>query len=368
MHDYGLSNRLTLTVIENGENKDFQLVGDISTLPAHPDGLLVSVSGVEVEPGTIDVKHVEEIQLIAELDKSLTDPSQWIRKTDKAYGLSFAVPKEASFNDENSLTPNDLAPNSIDIFNISFPVYPEGPADDGQLKIYVSTGVSEKETYPAGQKFQWINGFKYTECVDEGEIRYEVCSVFTFQNHVSYRFEFWFHIGQPGMVSWGCLYQIINEQQERSFIRLFLSQVAFPRPEIPAADGPNIASPPPEVVRFDKTPMELHERKSPSLDYWTAVLSWKARDADYVQLSFNCARGVAIETNDQDLCYSATPEDKSFNRSPESSQNLKVFPDRQSGPTTVRITLTPFAHGVGFPQSSKTLSLDVPRPEPHSAP
>jgi len=287
----GLHKRLTLTVVEYNENKDFDLVGNISTLPAHPDALLVSVSGVEVEPGIIDVKHVEELKLIAELDKSVTDPSQWIRKTDKAYGLSLAVPKEVSFGgNPNTGMRGPWEKNTLNLFNISFAVGREGGYNDGHISIYVNTAMSEADTYPAGQKVEWINGFKYTEVDCERGARDVGCAASTFQNHLSYRFEYTFDIGQPGMVSWGCLYQIINDQQERSFVRLFLSQVAFLRPEVPAADGRHIASSPPQVVRFDKTPLV-------SKRYWysmSTVLSWEARNADYVQLSYICAPKVQL--------------------------------------------------------------------------
>ncbi len=230
----GLHKRLTLTVVEYNENQDFDLIGNISTLPAYPDGLLVSVRGVEVEPGIIDVKHVEEIELIAELDKSLTDASQWVRKTDKAYGLSIAVPKEASFHgNSHTRMRGPWEKNTLNLFNISFAVGREGGDNDGHISIYVNTAISEADTYRAGQKVEWINGFKYTEVDCERGVREVGCAASTFQNHLSYRFQHTFDIGQTGIVSWGCLYPIINEQQERSFIRLFLSQVAFPHPKSP---------------------------------------------------------------------------------------------------------------------------------------
>lgn len=226
------------------------LVGNIKALLTDQFGLPVSVRGVEVSGGKLNVKHSEVIEVIAELNKSLTDPSQWIRKTDKVYGLSFEVPKEASFSFYPFGDSDDLWANSIGIFDISFPVYRKSPANDGELRIYVNTAMSEKDTYAApkkippshkrhrpSQSFWWINGFKYTECVDPGYIRHYTCTLFTFQNNLSYRIEFSFETGQPGMVDWGCLIPQINEEQAYSFIRLFLSHVAFLGPEVPAAES-----------------------------------------------------------------------------------------------------------------------------------
>ncbi len=242
-------------VLVTEDDTYFDLVGNIKPLLTDQFGLPVSVRGVEVSGGKLDVKHSEVIEVIAELNKSLTDASQWIRKTDKVYGLSFKVPKEASFSFYPFGASDDFWPNSIGIFDISFPVSRlpspwQGSTYDGQLRIYVNTGMSEKDTYEAPEKirpshkrhrpshgFWWINGLKYTECVDEGYIHYCTCTLFTFQNNLSYRIEFSIETGQPGMVDWGCLIPVINDQQVHSFIRLFLSQLAFLRPEGPAAES-----------------------------------------------------------------------------------------------------------------------------------
>ena len=233
----------------------FDLVGNIKPLLTDQFGLPVSVRGVEVSGGKLDVKHSEVIEVIAELNRSLTDPSQWIRKTDKVYGLSFEVPKEASFSFYPFGASDDFWANSIGIFDIRFPVsnlavHRQSSAYDGQLQIYVNTGMSEKDTYAAPEKirpshkrhrpsqsFWWINGLKCTKCVDPGDIRRYTCILFTFQNNSSYRIEFSIETGQPGMVDWGCLIPRLDSQQVHSFIRLFLSQVAFLRPEVPAAES-----------------------------------------------------------------------------------------------------------------------------------
>ncbi len=219
----------------------YDLVGNIRALPAHPDGLPVIVRGVELKPaageddppGKISVEHAEVFKPITELDKSLTDSSHWIRKTDKISGLRFAVPKEASFHTEDSLTDSQLLPNIRVNFRI-YPKFPEGSG--GQLDIYVSAAATHKDPDVAPKKFERINGVKYAEFNCGSGVEYHDCGISTIQNNLTYRFEYSFFVGRPWAVETGCLDPGINEQQERSFIRLFLSQVAFFRPEVPAAN------------------------------------------------------------------------------------------------------------------------------------
>jgi hypothetical protein len=221
----------------------YDLVGNIRALPAHPDSLPVSVRGIEVEPptrvdgdyapGKLEVKHAEVFKPITELDKSLTDSSQWIRKIDKPSGLEFAVPKDASFRTEDSLTDSKLLPKIRVGFRI-YPKFPEGSG--GQLDIYVSADATKKDSDAATKKFERINGVKYAEFECGSSVEYHECGISTFQNNLTYSFEYSFFVGRPWVVETGCLNPGINEQQERSFIRLFLSQVAFFRPEVPAAN------------------------------------------------------------------------------------------------------------------------------------
>jgi hypothetical protein len=218
-------------VLVTRDDEAFDLTGKASLFPTHAFYLPVSVRGIELSPpksdlggdlpSKLEVKYLQVPTPVAELNKSITDVSQWIRKTDETYGVRLAAPKLASFQRTDSLVPPDLLEGTIRAMDIGFPIYPKGGAGDGRVVIYVSTATNEKDTYRAGKKIEWINGFKYTECVAEGEIRFNVCSVYTFQNNLSYRFNFWFHVGQLGVVEWECLDPPINRSQEQSFIRLF---------------------------------------------------------------------------------------------------------------------------------------------------
>ncbi len=385
----------SLVGLENGEdsgevNTTFELVGDTSTLAKYGDFTALTVRGIVLSPprsnnlggelpGKLEVKHVEELRPVAELDNSMTDASHWIRKTDRTYGLSFAVPKAASVEYSNSLTPNDLGPDSVSAFETSFPIYPKSSRHDADLSIYVDTTASEKDTYSMGNSyhprtqsaqadktFEWINGIKYTQFVCAGYVRMADCSVYTFQNNLSYRFDFSFELGQPGMVEWGCLLPEINDQQERSLLRLFFSHVRFFKPEIPAADGRHPAPEPPQIIKFEKTPLVRQNAFALNLS-----LSWEARNADYVQLSYTCGPKVQLrmgqvpQVSIEDPSFSRSCDDPGLpdvvaNRPPESSEKLTLYDQFQREPVTLQITLTPYSHGDAFPQSSKSLSIDVP--------
>lgn len=244
---------------EGDVNSAFELVGDTSALEKYESSSALSVRGIELLPpgknyyggelpGELEVKHVEALRPVAELDKSFTDASHWIRKTDPTYGLSFAVSKEWLSKGHAS---NDLGSSRLQIFDTTFPTSAENIHHDGHLSIYVDTAASEKDTYstgnwhpshrnppaqsaPANKNFEWVNGVKYTRFVCDGYVGADDCSIYTFQNNLSYKFNFSIERGQPGMLEWGCLVPEIDDQQERTFLRLFFSHVSFSRPEVPA--------------------------------------------------------------------------------------------------------------------------------------
>jgi hypothetical protein len=218
----------------------------------------------------------------------------------------------------------------------------------------------------ADKNFEWINGIKYTQFVCDAYVRMADCSVYTFQNNLSYRFDFWIELGQPRMLDWGCLLPEINDQQERSFLRLFFSHVRFFKPKIPAADGRHPATKPPQIIRFEKTPLVRKNAYALNLS-----LSWKARNANYVQLSYTCGPKVQLrlrqvsQVSIEDPSFSRScgdpwQPDVVANRPPESSEKLTLSDQFQREPVTLQITLTPYSHGDAFPQSSKSLSIDVP--------
>jgi hypothetical protein len=310
------------------------------------------------------------LKLTTQLDRSLSDPSRWVRETDRTYGVTFAVPpSEPPFNpgffvsqEENPLLPNDIWPrDTVRFFGAGLPLYPRHKVQgdvsiqDGYVAIYVDTNVSENDTHRARQKFEWFDGFRYTEPVCYSGIELADRSVRTFQNNLAYIFDFMFHIYRSGFSDTDCLASQITAQQERAFVNLFLSRVAFFRPAIPAADSRPPVSSRPQVVRFDQTPL-VRDAANPNV--FSTVVSWSARNADYVRVSCEKAAASVFVS----ICSGDDPElpDAYANRPPELSRKVTVsqFPRRAD---SIRITVIPFARGVGFPQASKSLVLEVPR-------
>ncbi len=233
----------------------FELVGDTSRLENHPDFTALSVSGIELSPfrrdimtpipGKLDVQRFEVLRLKAELDASVTEPTQWIQQTKKPYGVTFSVPKTSTIRERSPLTPNDLWPaDTVGVLYAGFPLYPRSSFEDATVSVYVNTKTTEREVYRDREKFEWINGLKYTEVHCGGGIKYDDCDAYTFQNHMGYRFVFSFHQGQPWALESGCLDVGIDPRQERSFIRLFLSHVFFFKPEVAVGESrPSVNSP-----------------------------------------------------------------------------------------------------------------------------
>lgn len=245
-----------LVVLEtlNGhkENTSYELSGNTRAVEKYRHSPALSVRGVVLVspkpdnlvrylPGKLEVRHVEPFYPVAPLDKSITDASQWIRKTEPNYGVSLAAPNDATITVGKPPQMMGLQPEgTVADINIGFGTSNHREYKDATVSIYVHSGRTEEETYQNRRKFDWINGYKYTRCAPESGVRLDVCNVNTFQNGLSYAFEFSFETGQPGMVDWGCLTPSINHDQEYSFVRLFLSHVRFTKPEVPSA-GPSIS-------------------------------------------------------------------------------------------------------------------------------
>jgi hypothetical protein len=378
--------RWGLVVLEtlNGreENTSYELSGNTRAVEKYRHSPALSVRGVVlVSPktdtsgghlqGKLEVRHVEPFHPVAPLDKSITDASRWVRKTEPNYGVSLAAPNDATITVGKPPQVMSLqSEGTVADMNIGFATSNHREYKDGTVSIYVNSGRTDEETYQNRQKFDWINGYKYTRCVPVSGVRLDECNVNTFQNGLSYEFEFSFATGQPGMVDWGCLTPSINHNQEYSFARLFLSHVRFTKPEVPSADGPSIspATKSPQIVSFEKTPLVRTNAYSLS-----TTVTWKARDADYVQLSYTCDPKVQLEHGEvsqvavEDASFNRSCEDTSLpdvvaNRPPASSEDLRLYDQFQRDPVTIEITLTPYLHGNPFPQSAKTLSLEVPPP------
>src|SRR6266849_3245396 len=219
-------------------NTSFDLVGDTKAWAKYGDFAALTVRGIELSPptsngfndvaGKLEIKQVEELQPVAELDNSITNASHWIQKTDVTYGVRLAVPERASLTGSMNFCPE----GTVNDFNIGFSTSPQDTNHDGSISVCVDKAAGEKDTYRAGKKIEWSNGVKYTDCVDDGGVKYSGCGVYTFQNNLSYQFEFMLFVGQHGVVEWECLEPQINDQQMQSFVRLFLSHVSFFRPII----------------------------------------------------------------------------------------------------------------------------------------
>lgn len=230
----GPHGRLKLAV-EGKEELGFELVGDTKALPTHPFFLPVSVRGTEVSPGILAVKDAEVLKLTAELDRSLTDPARWIEKRDRTHGVAFAVPKEPLLKKESPSRPDLWPQDTVAFFHTWFPLYPESDYRGVYLSMSVKATGSVSAPFRIRKESGWINGVRYTELC-EGSDEVDDCYVFCSQNNRNYRFDFSFFRGKtPWALDVGCLFPVASPQQERSFIRLFLSRVAFFRPEIPEA-------------------------------------------------------------------------------------------------------------------------------------
>jgi hypothetical protein len=150
-----------------------------------------------------------------------------------------------------------------------------------------------------------------------------------------------------------------------------LSQFSFSKPEVATAASSSPTTTP-KVTSFSVS--------DPIADYTTnrgqINFSWTTQNADYVRLSYNCTGGeeiiqnglpslgldgvIILETGAAGTgCGGKLDVPQLINHSPNSSLDVGFANSSYDAPVEVRVTITPFSHGVAYAKSAKTIPISV---------
>ena len=183
----------------------------------------------------------------------------------------------------------------------------------------------------------------------------------TFQNGLCYEFAFRLAETQTGNIDTGCLIPWMTDQDDMKLIEPLLEAVSFVRPlvSITRKSPPKAA---PRVTQF-----EASSKTAEKATLGQVTLSRSTQDAEYVEFSYTCEPPpsgpvvVILEGVNQRGCENARPRlyESSFGRSPSASQTITFGNSNERDPITVTVKITPFSHGTPYPDSSKSIAIEV---------
>ena len=379
--------------------KSYDLIGDHSLLNKHASwmpGKNVCVQGtVSADDSDLNVTSIRTLpKRVARLNPPFGPPSQWRERTNKPYGLSFRLP-ESFPTSENDQYVDPNFPVGSGAINLGFfaieghllvgPPVPEcdkgmDSYDGGRVVIFVNPLVTNQEACnqfgesdPERHAWRTFHGMKFSETSESsggmGQY-YDYDYYHTFQNGLCYEFVFSDH-GSAVNPDDPCACAYPEVPGTDRLVQTILSQLSFPKPQSPAIVS-NKAKTKPEVLSFTASSLTADDTKNRG----SIKFSWSTRNTDFVRLSYNCTGGEEIQKNglpNLGLDGIAILEDGAVgkgcggkldtpqivNHSATSSLDVVFGNSEFDTPALVRVTLTPYSHGIGYPNSSKTIPVSV---------
>jgi hypothetical protein len=313
------------------------------------------------------------------LSPSFSNLSSWHSETDSTYGIEFAHPEalsRVSTSESRALQPNFVSDQNVAIvarFLIARDVYPNANFVGGFFGIFVNPEIGNSEScsefgnyfprfrssYRAGNVVYSTMKFGSGSAGSVDVYRY----FHTFQNGLCYELEFDFVEPDMTNADLGCTAAVMREPDELNLIEPLLARVAFVRPTITVAreSNPNAV---PRVTRFQASP----EITDPVANRREIKFWWSTQDADYVEFSYRCVPppgGPGVTISESGGCcecansYLPLNPSPSPNHSPNGSQRVLFGNDLQSEPMSIIVTLTPFSHAKAYPNSNKSITIQV---------
>lgn len=377
----GSPGKFGITFSPNGEW--YTLTGNTSGLARYV-GKQVTVEGKKHvstrPPSSFEVVRIDKVFATPRprLNPAFSNPSIWHSERSPAYGIAFAYPEGTSrFSDSELgvLQPGFVSGKNVTAiasFLIPPDVYPYKSFGGGTFAIFVNPAITNAGSCsefgvsdPRFRSSHSVSGIQYTVMTMRGGAAgtvYSNRSFHTFQNGICYEVAFRLIEPEPGNYPDGCMIPMITEADEDKLIEPFLARVSFFPPTIALAkeSNPHAA---PRVTEFKAS----SETADDATNRGQITFSWSTRDADYVGLSYTCVPaptgpgvvitegGVQRDCENSKLRYS----DLVPNRSPNGSANVLFGSFHLPDPISVSITVTPFSHGMPYPDSSKSVKIRI---------
>jgi len=363
----------------NGET--YRLTGGTSLVKGYEDQEMLLQGTVEDSTQPHSSFHATKIKKVFEkpkprLTSDFTDSSHWDSGSNLSYGVRFSYPGSfLSLTSDDSPRPaNFVSANGVvALAALQMPreLYPGTNFVGGLFGIQANTVITNAESCsefgfsePENRSSFTVGGVKYsrTRSVDGGLGTGVIDHEFhTFQNGLCY--EVWFEMAE----SWAyplCGIAQLDDGDEMNLIEPLLSGITFVLPIVKVTAA--LPETPPAVTSFTATAQVADATNGGSISFL-----WTTDGTDYVELSYHCSRaglGVLIhEDNAEAGCENASDPNRVpilANRS--SSSSLKVnfsnyvgYGDDEDVPMSVVVTVTPFSHGKEYPNSRRSIAIEV---------
>jgi len=384
----------------NYSGEEYDLLVKEPHLKKNGDSLIgrnVCVQGAlsEAEESTIEVTSISALpKRVARLDPAIPPPSQWRERTNNAYGLSFRLPPSfpPSENDlyVDSNFPVEGGAVTLGVFAIKgnlviSPALPEcdkglNQFDGGLFVIFVNPRVTNRgaceqfgESDPENHAWHTFQGTKFSATTTGGGglgRTYGYDYYQTFQNGLCYEFVFANVEGAP-IDEDPCRCTYPEAPRTEKLVQTILSQLSFHKLQSPTviSSQPETA---PEITSFTASTTTADDAKNRG----SVKFTWSTSNADFVRFSYRCTSGeeiikkglpslgldgivLAEEGATSKGCGGKLDTPEIVNHSPNSSLNIGFGNSEYDAPIVVRVTLTPYSHGVAFAKSSKTIPITI---------
>ena len=378
----------------------YELLGDSALVNKHggwPPGNNVCIRGtLSSDASAINVISVSDLpQPVAGLNTSIGRPSQWSQHTNRAYGLSFPLPKTFSTtNDDQYIEPNFPVENGvITLGKFTIPEETFGSRDElgcsqrsnffgGSLALFVNPQIQNSaacgqfgQSDPKDRSLHTYHSVKYSETTGgSGGMGkwYSYYFYHTFQNGLCYEFVFSsLETAVNPDADCGCAIPIMSGYD--TFMDQILSQFDFSKPQTVIAVSSNSATTPIVTSFTTSSPVADQSKNRGEINF-----SWSTQNADYVRLSYHCTGGEVAAAEEKNLlnlgldgiiiaerggpskgCGGKLDPITLINHSSNSSQIVGFANFDYITPAEVRVTVTPFSHGIAYATAAKTIPISI---------
>ncbi len=293
----------------------------------------------------------------------------WLSHADPAYGVRFRYPAtfekavEQDPHVEANFAGQEWAASTL-ILNLQIPqdTYPNSNYVDGGFTALLNPNIRSEATCSQFRSF-WpehtfsttIHGIKYSQTFFTGVATGTTSTVYyfhTLQNGLCYEFDVVYNEENGTGIGLPCSMQWVSHSNELALMNAVLSQVSFLTPQFKPARSQRLSkNRHPSVVAFEHGAVKV-DRGITTFD-----LSWRTKDADYVQLRYRCVKSLLVSViNAKGDLQCSGANDSNF--PPDASASLMPG-NFSSAPVQFVVTIEPFLDGVGYPGQSKTLSISV---------
>ena len=304
----------------------------------------------------------------------------WQTERNREYGIEFSYPDDFALTPVtesgqflgNFVTDQGVVP----VARLSIPggVYPNSNFGGGSFTISVNTeignGASCRQFGFSDPRFassHAFHGIQYAEMVRTSGAAGTIYSNYQFhtlQNGLCYEIAFEFSEANPGNIERRI--RVLRDIDESNLIQALIARVEFSIPTVAVAREGNPQAVP-RITRFvasSQTADDVANRGQ-------ITFSWATQHADYVEISYKCIppmagdvpAAVILEDHGYPAgCNNTSPLFKNTTveyRASNSSQTIAFGNNRRLDPITIVVELTPFAYGKAYPDSAKSISIQV---------